>query len=68
MCIDVNEQTIKNLENYLLDKIKEIKDRTEKNDWDRKDIDKTDSFYCNMLCGCKKYCKYYKDYISEYGG
>ncbi|MFR4986479.1 MAG: PD-(D/E)XK nuclease family protein [Lachnospirales bacterium] len=66
--IDVNEQTIKNLENYLLDKIKEIKDRTEKKDWDRKNIDKNDLFYCTMLCGCKNHCKYYKDYVGGYRG
>lgn len=65
--IDVNEENIKNLKKYLLYKIEEIKNRTEKNNWDRKDIDKTDLFYCTMLCGSKKHCKYYKDYVKKYG-
>lgn len=66
--IDVNEEAIKNLEKYLLCKVKEINHRTENNDWDREDIDKKDSFYCNMLCGVKKHCKYYKDYVKNIGG
>lgn len=66
--IDVNKENIKKLENYLLNKIKEIKKRTEKDDWNRENIDKADSFYCTMLCGVKKHCKYYKDYVKQYGG
>lgn len=65
--IEVNQEKIQELENYLLSKIKEIKDRTERNDWGRDEITQTDSFYCTMLCGSKKHCKYYTNYLNKYG-
>lgn len=63
--IDVNEQNIKTMEDYLLKCINEIKERTKNNDWEIKDIDKNKSFYCTTLCGCKKYCKYYQKYLDS---
>ena len=65
--IDVNEEEIENLKNYLRNNINEINHRIESQEWDIEPISKNNSFYCVNLCGVKKHCKYYKDYIEKYG-
>ena len=66
--IDVNEDNIEKVKRYLVKNIQEINSRTKNENWNREyPIDKGSSFYCSNLCGLKKYCKYYQDYIEKWG-
>lgn len=33
--------------------------------WEREPIGDNDSFYCNVLCGYKRHCKYYTKYLND---
>lgn len=61
--IDITEEHIEELKEYLLGQIESIKSRNWKSEksWEREPI--KDSFYCSVLCGQKRHCKYYSDYI-----
>lgn len=50
MCKDINEITKKN---------------TDEQCWEIDGIDKSKEYYCNVLCGYKKHCKYYSKYLNE---
>ena len=50
MCKDINEITNKN---------------TDEQCWEIDRIDKSKEYYCNVLCGYKKHCKYYSEYLKE---
>jgi hypothetical protein len=67
---EVNQE---NVDKLIADFAKDIEaiiaKGTEEDNWQREPIGDSQSFYCNVLCGYKKYCKYYTDYrkqITEY--
>ncbi|MET3505447.1 RecB family exonuclease [Halalkalibacter oceani] len=64
--VDVNEQTISNMISDLTDLVKQILDKgKERENWSRGEIEKSEEYYCNVLCGVKKHCNYYKDYLNK---
>jgi len=63
---DISEETIKELQDEMEEDIIKILERGEnKEKWTRKDIEKNDKFYCNVLCGVKKHCYYYSRYLDK---
>lgn len=63
----INDETIQDLINELCGDIELInsKNKEDEKDWEREPIGEADSFYCSVLCGHRKNCKYYKDYKDE---
>lgn len=63
----ITQETIDDLIKELSGDIDLInsKSKDKEEDWAREPIGDSDSFYCNVLCGHKKNCKYYKDYITN---
>ena len=66
--VDVNEESIENMQNYLVDKIALVnsKGKEDDSDWTREDIGEKGDFYCATLCSVRKHCKYWKKYMEEY--
>lgn len=72
---DVSEDTLNELEEYICNRINEIKaNELNEENWYRehpisyiddrgKEID--DSFYCSTLCGQRENCHYYKEYLDD---
>lgn len=63
--VDVNDENINNMINYLKKKVLQIKRRTEENDWGRDPITSDEFFKCANLCSVKNDCEYYKNYIKR---
>lgn len=63
--VDVTEETIQGMKEYLVDKIKivESKDTENDDDWSREDIPEGGNFYCATLCSVRKHCKYWKKHM-----
>lgn len=63
----INEDTIADLISELCNDINLINSKSKDNedDWEREPITEADSFYCTVLCGHKKNCKYYKQYRED---
>lgn len=61
---EVNEETISDLKNNIIEDINNIisKGKEEEN-WKRESINKNEEYYCNVLCGVRKICPYYKEYL-----
>lgn len=64
---DFNREQIQDTINNVEVKIEKIINRGyEEKSWFREEkITNKDAFYCNTLCGVKKHCFYYTDYINE---
>lgn len=63
---EVNKINIDNLISEITENINLIKEKGKNEEcWGINEIDSKLEFYCNVLCGVKKYCKYYKKYIEE---
>ena len=65
--VEVNEETIQGMKDYLIDKISivESKDKNNESDWAREDIPDGGNFYCATLCSVRKHCKYWKKYMDS---
>lgn len=73
--VDITQENIDELVEYVGNQIKTIKERgKDEANWEREfpisyvdqyGKNKDSSFYCNTLCGQKKNCKYYKQYIDD---
>ncbi|WJV20810.1 PD-(D/E)XK nuclease family protein [Rossellomorea marisflavi] len=61
------EDNLNELKDYVLKTINEIESKNKKNEdeWEPVEIDKYNSFYCSVLCGHRKTCKFYKQYLEE---
>lgn len=64
--VPLTDESISELENYVDNTVIKItnKDSNNEDDWKSTDLNKN-SFYCSTLCGMKKQCKYYKQYIEK---
>lgn len=64
---DATEEKIDELNDYISNTIAAINSKDHKNedDWKPVDINNGNSFYCSVLCGQRKKCKYYKQFLKE---
>lgn len=63
---DISEETIKELEDEMEKDILRVLEKGEdEKKWGRGNIQPNEEFYCNVLCGVKKHCKYYSKYLDE---
>ncbi|MED3792487.1 PD-(D/E)XK nuclease family protein [Niallia alba] len=63
---EVNQESIVDLVDGLISDINLIKSKGDDEvNWERNEIQSQDEYYCNVLCGVKKHCKYYKDYLNK---
>lgn len=63
---EVNQENINNLCEEMTKDIKDIKTRgKDESNWQIKNITKEMEYYCNVLCGVKKHCKYYSQYLES---
>jgi hypothetical protein len=63
---EVNEINVKDLIKGMCNDITDITERgLEDCNWTIDKIEKDSEFYCNVLCGYKKHCKYYTKYLEE---
>ncbi|MGE0910448.1 PD-(D/E)XK nuclease family protein [Bacillus atrophaeus] len=64
---DVTEEKIEELKNYITNTVEKIenKDREDESEWKPVKIDKYNSFYCSVLCGHRKTCKFYKEFLNK---
>lgn len=64
---EITDEKINELKQYISDTISEIdaKDKENEDDWNPVDINKSNSFYCSVLCSHRKTCKYYKTFLKE---
>lgn len=64
--IDVNEDTIRKMTNDLSELVEIAnKNGKEEKNWEREDIEPSEEYYCNVLCGVSHQCKYYKNYLKK---
>lgn len=63
---DISEETITELLDEIEQDILKILERgKEEDNWERENIQSNEEFYCNVLCGVRKHCKYYSRYLDE---
>jgi len=64
---EVTDKKKKELKEYLKNTIIEInsKNKDDESEWKPVEITKYDSFYCATLCGHRKSCKFYKQFLKE---
>jgi ATP-dependent helicase/DNAse subunit B len=64
---EITDEKIEELKQYIVGTVKAIdsKDKTNEDDWKPIEIDKHNSFYCSVLCGHRKTCKFYKKFLEE---
>ena len=64
---EVSQENIDILIKELCEDIELILSKGEdEGNFNRENIQDTESYYCNNLCGVKSHCPYYKKYIEEY--
>lgn len=63
----INDETIEDLKKSLCDNIEIIRSKGQDEEkWEREEpIDEQTSFYCSILCGQRKNCKYYQKYKED---
>jgi ATP-dependent helicase/DNAse subunit B len=64
---EATEENLDELKEYILSTINEIesKDKNNVEEWKPVEIDKSNSFYCSVLCGHRKTCPFYKQFLKE---
>lgn len=64
---DIDDEKIDEFKNYVVDAVHKIesKDINDEDDWEPIEITKYNSFYCSVLCGHRKHCKFYKKFLDE---
>lgn len=65
--IDVTDESIQMMKDYLVEKINliESKDKDNEEDWVRDELPDGGSFYCATLCSVRKHCKYWRRYLDK---
>lgn len=65
---DINEEDIEQLKKELIEAIKLINKRGDDEvNWERDEISPDQEYYCSVLCGQRKHCKYYKNHLDKLG-
>ncbi|MEC2137406.1 PD-(D/E)XK nuclease family protein [Bacillus subtilis] len=64
---EVTDEKVNELKNYIADTVERIenKDREDEKQWQPVKINKFNSFYCSVLCGHRKTCKFYKEFLES---
>jgi ATP-dependent helicase/DNAse subunit B len=64
---DTSEENLEEVKEYILNTIRNIesKNKEDEKEWKPVEIDKSTSFYCSVLCGHRKTCPFYKQYLEE---
>jgi hypothetical protein len=64
---EITDEKIDELKRYVVDTVDKIesKDYEDESDWKPVEINKQNSFYCSVLCGHRKTCKFYKQFLEE---
>jgi hypothetical protein len=64
---DTSDENMNELKQYIRNTINKIesKDPNNEDDWTPVDINKSNSFYCSVLCGHRRTCKYYKQFLKD---
>ncbi|WP_182006270.1 PD-(D/E)XK nuclease family protein [Priestia aryabhattai] len=64
---EATEENIEELKSYVKETIDRIKYKNpdDEKDWKPIEIDKYNSFYCSTLCGHRKICPYYKQFLDD---
>lgn len=64
---DVSDDKVEELKTYVKDTVAAIegKDQNNPDNWKPVEINKNNSFYCSVLCGHRKTCKFYKKFLEE---
>jgi hypothetical protein len=63
----MTDEKVDELKQYIINTVHAIesKDKDNKDEWKAVEINKQNSFYCSVLCGHRKHCKYYKQFLED---
>ncbi|MFS1518609.1 PD-(D/E)XK nuclease family protein [Bacillus sp. SCS-151] len=64
---EVTDEKLNDVRAFVKDTVVEIerKNKANEDEWVPVKIDKYNSFYCGVLCGHRKRCKYYKQFLED---
>ena len=64
---EITEERINELKDYVVNTVNEIESKDASNEavWKPVEINKYNSFYCSVLCGHRKTCKFYKEFLDK---
>jgi ATP-dependent helicase/DNAse subunit B len=64
---EASDENIAELKKYVADTVAAIegKDQTNDDEWKPVEITKYNSFYCSVLCGHRKSCPFYKNFLEQ---
>lgn len=64
---DITDEKINEVKEYVVDTVQKIENKnpSDESEWKPKKIDKYDSFYCSVLCGHRKTCRFYKEFLDN---
>lgn len=64
---EITEERINECKEYIKNTVNLIENKNAENEieWEPIEINSKSSFYCSVLCGHRKKCKFYKQYIEE---
>ncbi|MEC0685127.1 hypothetical protein P8888_19295, partial [Bacillus haynesii] len=64
---EITEERINELKDYVFSTVNEIesKDASNEAEWKPVEINKYNSFYCSVLCGHRRTCKFYKEFFEK---
>jgi hypothetical protein len=64
---EMTDEKLEELKQYVVDTVEAIesKDPNNEDEWEPVKIDKYNSFYCSTLCGHRKTCKFYKQFLDD---
>ena len=67
---EATDERLDELKQYVINTVREIESKNINNEseWIPVEINNRTSFYCSVLCGHRKTCKYYKKYLDENAG
>lgn len=65
---EVTEEILEQLKAELVQDIKDINEKgKDEVNWQREEIQASEEYYCNVLCGLKAHCSYYTDMLKRKG-
>lgn len=64
---EATEERIEELINYVINTVAAINNKNpgDEKEWKPREITQFDSFYCSTLCGHRKTCKFYKEFLDK---
>jgi ATP-dependent helicase/DNAse subunit B len=64
---EITDEKIDEVKSYVVNTVNAIESKNINNEleWEPVKIDKKNSFYCSVLCGHRKTCKYYKKFLEQ---